>query len=317
MSVLIVADRDDIHADCVASKASDVGHEVLRISPAHDFSKDFSLQSTDIISFTLGGKLAPLAAVTGVYCRVAAERLNECFAPRNSIERYSIEEESVAWLTALLLIPAQKWLNSPRSEIWADVKPHSLIQASQLGLMVPDFIITNSVSQALEFSKNRNTVIKPISDASLAFQSAEYLSVPDFGEFDTTGTRIFRLEEVDLDRLNGTPFLLQVHIERTYEYRATVVDSKVFVALAVLCKDRIDIKDSDPPKYNASRLPEQEESMLLKLTKLLGLRICTFDIVRSLQGDLYVIDINPQGNWLWLDKYFDGKISSKITESLT
>lgn len=317
MSVLIIADREDIHADCIVTKVRQLGHEVVRISPAEDFSKNFLLDSYNITSVEIGGKSVRIDEVTGVMSRIAAERFNECFLPRNAIEKYSIEEEAVAWLSALLLVPFKNWMNSPQFELWADVKPSSLIKATQVGLSVPDFIISNSFSRALSFCQNSLAVIKPLSDASFAFQSSEYVSIPDFGDFDAPGTRIFQPEGVESDFLDGTPFLLQRYIKRTEEYRVTVVDSRAFVALAELSSERIDIKEVDFAIYTASKLPARDEALLIELSISLGLRICTFDILRSQSNELFLVDINPGGNWLWLDREFGGAISTSIAESLT
>lgn len=317
MAILIVADQEDLHADCIVSKAREHGHEVVRVSPAHDYGEAFSFNSSNTTSVEVGGKSLTTSEISGVFGRVAIERLSECFSPRNAIERYSIEEESVAWLTALLLLPETIWMNSPRYELWADVKPLSLKKASRIGLRVPDFLITNSVSKVHSFCQNRTVVIKTLSDASFARQNSIYLSVPELGEFDVPGTRIFRPEEVDWGRFDGTPFLLQNYIRRTEEYRVTVIDSTAFTALAVVPSERIDIKEYKFPCYTASNIPKREELLLVELSKALGLRICTFDILRSQEGELFLVDINPGGNWLWLDQEFHGEISDKIVNSLS
>lgn len=316
MSVVIIADREDLHADCVASSLRETETSVVRLSPLHDFNKPYTFKSSSPRSAKLGGKIFNIDEISGVYCRVALERFIECFSPRNAVERYCIEEEASAWLSALLLLPHKIWMNNPQHELWADIKSSSLMLAIKVGLNVPEFLITNSLTEAQKFSAGRDVVVKPISDASFALQNSNYVSVPDFGEFESIGTRLFEPNAVNSSQLNGTPFLLQVYIPRHEEFRVTVVDSCVFTAIANVPDFRIDIKDAAFPIYLACQLPEFEAIKLIELTRALGLRVCTFDILKSTSGALFLVDINPSGNWLWLDREFDGMISKTIGHAL-
>lgn len=317
MSVIIIADREDLHADCIAGRLRENETSVVRLSPVHDFSRPYSFKSSSPRSVRLGGRVFNIDEISGVYCRVALERLIECFSPRNAVERYCIEEEASAWLSALLLLPDKIWMNNPRHDLWSDVKSSSLMQAIEVGLNVPEFLITNSLTEAQNFSAGRDVVVKPISDASFALQNSNYVSVPDFGEFESVGTRFFDPNAVNSMKLDGTPFLLQAYIPRHEEYRVTIVESCVFAAVANVPDFRIDIKDAAFPIYSRCQLPELEAIKLIELTRALHLRVCTFDILKSTSGSLFLVDINPNGNWLWLDREFDGLISKTIGHALT
>ena len=316
MSVIIFSDREDLHADCIVSALKERGEDAIRLSPIDDFNKEFFFSSSRQESFVLGGEEVKLSEVTGVYCRVAIERLSECFMPRNPLERYCIEEESSAWLTALLQIPGRCWINDPRHEIWSDVKPHSLLIASQIGLLVPNFIISNSISRSEKFSASGQKVIKPISDASLARQRGEYVDVPGFSSFDSVGTSFFRSDKFNPQEVNDTPFLLQEYIQRREEYRVTVVDDRVIAGRTIIESELLDIKDSTGQDYILCQIPRDQEVLLQRLMRALGLRICTFDMIVAGDGILYLLDINPGGNWLWLDLQFGGLISGKIASGL-
>lgn len=240
----------------------------------------------------------------------------ECFAPRNDLERFSIEEESSAWLSALLSIDGQLWINNPRFEIWADVKPHSLLIAQRLGLSVPEFIITNSIDSSKKFATSRSAVIKQISDTSLAFQQGEFVSTPSFDAFDVLGTRLFDADSAHILQADTTPFFIQEYVKRTEEYRVTVVDDNIFVAKCQLPIDRIDIKDCVVSNFEACGTYSPFFEPLKNLTSELGLRCCTFDVIRSETGSLHLVDINPSGNWLWLDELLGANISRSIVNAL-
>lgn len=318
MSVVIISDLEDLHADCVVSKLQRRGAEVIRLSPIDDFGKEFFLSSAPGHgdSLILGGTKIQLSEVSGVYCRTAVERLPESFAARNYLEKYCIEEESSAWLTALLLIPSQLWINDPRHEIWSDVKSYSLLVAQKIGIRVPPFIISNLLSRSEQFAATGRLVIKPISEASLAHQDGMFLDVPSFTSFDSVGTSLFCLEKFGPDEVDGTPFLLQRYIRRHEEYRITIADDRIISAKADIESSIIDIKDSIEHKYALCQLSHDLEELLHRLMNALGLRVCTFDMVRAENGDVFLVDINPSGNWLWLDLQFDGLISEKIASGL-
>tara|TARA_B110000908_G_C10200245_1_gene424965 strand:+ start:488 stop:1408 length:921 start_codon:yes stop_codon:yes gene_type:complete len=305
-----------LHADCIVSGLNDVGVPIIRLSPIDNFSEPFFLSSVKSELLIIGGSRVDVSNVTGVYCRVALERLSESFSPRDALERHSIEEEASAWLCGLLSISSYFWVNNPRYEIWADNKQFSLMIASRVGLCVPDFIITNSLSRAKHFSEGKQVVIKSISDTSLAFQRGKFLEVPDFNSFDAIGTSLFKVEEISPEAVDGTPFFLQAYVERIEEFRVTIIDESIFVAKAILSPNQIDIKDVVGLTYEKSDIASDDKNMLLKLMQQLGLRFCTFDLVRAKMGEIYLVDINPSGNWLWLNPLFDGRIANEIVSGL-
>ena len=68
--------------------------------------------------------------------------------------------------------------------------------------------------------------------------------------------------------------------------------------------------------YEKSDIASDVKNMLLKLMRQLGLRFCTFDLVIENTGEIFLVDINPSGNWLWLNPLFDGKIATEIVSGL-
>ena len=316
ISVIVISDQEDLHADCIVSGLMNIGVHTIRLSPIDDFSEPFFLLSVKSKLLKIGGSKIDVSNITGVYCRVPLERLSECFSPRNALERHSIEEEASAWVCGLLSISGHFWVNNPRYEIWADNKQFSLMIALKVGLSVPDFIITNSLSHAKRFSENKKVVIKPISDTSLAFQNGKFIDVPDFESFETIGTSLFEVEKISPEALDGTPFFLQAYIERIEEFRVTIIDENIFVAKAILSSNQIDIKDVVGLNYEKSDIASDVKNMLLKLMRQLGLRFCTFDLVIENTGEIFLVDINPSGNWLWLNPLFDGIIATEIVSGL-
>ena len=305
-----------MHADCIVSGLSDIGVPIIRLSPIDNFSEPFFLSSLKRKSLIIGGSKVEVSNVTGVYCRVPLERLSESFSPRDAIERHSIEEEASAWVCGLLSIPSHFWVNNPRYEIWADNKQFSLMIASRVGLSVPEFIITNSVSRAKRFSEGKQVVIKSISDTSLAFQDGKFLEVPKFNSFEAIGTSKFRVDDISPEAVDGTPFFLQAYVERIEEFRVTIIDQSIFVTKAILSQNQIDIKDVVGLTYEKSDIASDDKNMLLNLMRQLGLRFCTFDLVKAKTGEMFLVDINPTGNWLWLNPLFDGSIAAEMVSGL-
>ena len=203
---------------------------MVRLSPILDFGREFCFNSSNPQNVLVGGRKLNLDLVTGIYARLPAESLEFTFSPRNDVERYAIHEEATAWFSVLLMIDAEKWINHPRSEIAANAKPFSLLQAARCGISVPNFIIGNYAQHLLDFANQKRTIIKPISDAPIALQNGEYISTPDFGAFSAPFTADFDREKVDLERWDSTPTLLQEKVERNFELRVTVIDKQFFSA---------------------------------------------------------------------------------------
>ena len=244
------------------------------------------------------------------YRRSVAPNLPEELDPGT---RDFCERESRAFLEGTLAtLPTQRWLSVPQAVWRAERKPYQLAVATRLGFTLPDTLMTNDQTTARRFSEGRRIVAKALSSGYIA--SSE-------------GNRaIFTnpLTPADLDDLDGlvlAPVTFQENVEKTSDIRVTVVGEEVFAA-EILSQDResskVDWRATDDPdlEHRVHDLPPTLANLCLRLVANLGLAFGAIDFALKADGTYVFFEINPNGEWLWLEDQLGLPISDKIASWL-
>jgi hypothetical protein len=257
--------------------------------------------------------------ISGIYCRYAIEcgcssRLED------PISRYKREEYLGSLSGVFLHVPQVKWINYPWSESIASGKIYPLTVAAKLGIQVPRFIVTNNLSQLDQFlarSKTSDYVIKPITDASIAFQGGKFTDAPDVASFDAPYTKTFIRSDVKEDQVDDTPFLIQQKIEKVTEIRCVVIDDEVLATESKFHHETdVDIRLQPNRQEKFFLLPDPLVGKIIKLRKMLNLRFATLDFSVDKTGTPWLTDINPAGNWLWQEQQLQLGIPKLIANAL-
>lgn len=195
------------------------------------------------------------------------------------------------------------WINEPARDMVANRKAYQLKVAGELGFEIPQTLISNCPQAARDFV-NRLGVGKVIYKA---FSATEQ---------DWRETRILRAEELDkLDNVKYAPVIFQSYIEADVDLRITIVGDQIFAA-AIHSQDtsyKIDFRmDIAAAKVEAAPLPRDVEVKLLALMKRLGLVYGAIDMRRRPDGSHVFLEINPAGQWLFIER----QTGQKITEAL-
>ncbi len=110
----------------------------------------------------------------------------------------------------------------------------------------------------------------------------------------------------DLTDLVNCPTLFQRAIQKQSDVRITVVDTE-FHAIELIAKDdgrqRCDIRRNNmvDVKYRSIRLPEGIAVSLKQLVAHYHLRFAAIDMAVDEDGQWYFFEVNPNGQWAWLD----------------
>jgi glutathione synthase/RimK-type ligase-like ATP-grasp enzyme len=126
-----------------------------------------------------------------------------------------------------------------------------------------------------------------------------------------------------LDDLRACPTLFQEYIDKRSDVRITVVDSH-FCAAELLAADsdgkqRCDVRrnNMEDVAYRRVALPEDVECKLRRLTEHYSLRFAAIDMVIDTRGEWFFLEINPNGQWAWLDLAGGMDIAARFVESFT
>ena len=215
-------------------------------------------------------------------------------------------------------IPISKWINHPSRNVAASRKLQQLSTASKLGFKIPNTLVTQNPKKLRDFFYRHGgkLIAKPMSTG--------YIERPESSSDTLIYTnRVFESHLDDLSDLESCPTLFQQFVQKRSDIRITVIDDTVH-AVELLANDasgkqRCDIRRNNMAdvSYQPIRLPPEIHSKIMDLMRYYGLRFGAIDMAVSNGGDWVFFEINPNGQWAWLDLTANTSIADSFVESFT
>jgi glutathione synthase/RimK-type ligase-like ATP-grasp enzyme len=231
---------------------------------------------------------------------------------QNREEQLYLVKETDAFMHNLFGLIKGRWLSDPFSIEKAENKFLQLAIAKRIGLLVPDTIIGTSRSKVKEFIVGHEKVIvKPISSGRVHYKDGTAKLI--FSNVVPTAT-IESFEEFDY-----TPAIFQEYIDKEYEVRVTIVDRRVFSAKVESQLDPESAIDWRRKKrrFEPFNLSGEIEEKCFQLMNELGIGFGAFDFIKSKSGEFWFLEVNPNGQWVWIERDTDLKISEAIINFLS
>jgi ATP-grasp ribosomal peptide maturase len=209
-----------------------------------------------------------------------------------------------------LLASLPRWLNHPERIAHASFKPIQLQMARGCGLRVPPTLITNDPAEAARFANHHERVIyKPLAAGGVAEAGTNrllYCAVVDPADLPDPSVR-------------RTAHLFQAWVDKDYEVRLTVVDGECFAAAihAGSALAGLDWRaDYDHLDYTVVTPPEAVRTRAYRLLRMLGLRFGAFDFIVDADGRWVFLEVNPNGQWAWIEERTGLPIAAAIATAL-
>ncbi len=222
--------------------------------------------------------------------------------PSHRAFAYSESHEAV---TGLWLLLDAYFVNRPAATEAGGRKAYQLRLAQEVGLSIPETLITNDPSAARAFAGSRvRTVCK-------AFSATEQ---------DWRETRLLREEELaNLDQVAYAPVIFQEYVEAGVDLRVTVVGDALYAAAihAEGTSYPIDFRmDLSRARIEPTTLPSRVEQALLALMKRLDLVYGAVDMRRTPSGQHVFLEVNPAGQWLFVEQRTNQPITAAVARLL-
>ena len=207
------------------------------------------------------------------------------------------------------------WISNPLSLERARKKVYQLKVARELGFDIPDTIITNSPSTAKQFidSQKGKAVFKPLESGFLDYGDKNYI-VP--------ATIMTDSHKGQLELVRKLPSLFQSFVEKQYDVRVTIVGSEVF-AVRIDSQARAETSvDWRHPNHVGQlphtliELPLAVQDKCVAMIDILGLQFAAFDFAVDLNERYVFLEVNPNGQWYWLEHLTGVPISVSIGDTL-
>jgi hypothetical protein len=316
MTVLIMSHSEDNDSvDAICRKVEERGHRVLRIDTDR-FPTEVPLATrfgADGESHSLAG--VPLAEVTAVWNRryfTGRDIPNDLDA---QLRQPSVEESrrSVFGLIACLDVFQ---LDPLRYSHFARHKPLQLKIAQELGLAVPETVITNDPEEVRALAAR-------CPDGIVTKMMSSFAVYDDEGREQVVFTNRLSAEQLnDLDGLELAPMTFQESVAKEVELRITVVGNQVFTAAIDPGKSQRAANDWRRDgiglleHWAEHPLPDDVADKLLRLCDRLGLNYGAIDVIITPDGRHVFLEINPVGEFFWLEKTPGFPITDAITDLL-
>ncbi len=318
-TILVLSNSEDgKHTDVVVEKLHKANQKVFRFDSDRFMSGEITINfrsNHQECGFTMcsGDQLLDSRNIKSVWYR-RPNHFN--IQIQDPVQHRYAEEEVRNLLDGLwATIPDVFWLSNPKSLEQARKKLLQLKLACELGFLVPETIVTNDPNLVQEFSK--------IHDAKIVFKALyhEFLNYGDRA-FNIPTTLITEKHMEKLELVRKMPALFQRFIEKKYELRVTIVEDKIFAVKIDSQANPLTVVDWRNPEYidklsyTSVEFPHEVSDRCQCMLRRLGLAFGAFDFIMSKDEKLYFLEVNPNGQWYWLEDLAGALISDAITTVL-
>jgi len=311
-TILIVSTVADTATDMVVQSLTARGVAHQRIN-----TEDFPFERALTLDYQLDGKTS--IAICGSilesqsiwYRRLRSPARPESMDP--GIYDFCLRENRAALLGGLLTQSA-RWMSHPAAVWRAEFKPYQLQIARQVGLRIPKTIVSNDPEAIRRAVRDFGPLIVKPTRSGYFHQEGQ--------EFSIFTSRVTSEDLEDLDAAKWTPSIYQEWIPKHYDIRVTCVGSRVFSAAIHSQTDpaaAIDWRQTVNPglPHSPIELPAALIEQIQRLLRYLDLTFGCLDFVLTPDNEYVFLEVNPSGQWLWLDDQLNLGISDTVAEWLT
>ncbi|MFI6803768.1 ATP-grasp ribosomal peptide maturase [Streptomyces luteogriseus] len=308
--VLVATEADDATADMVITELNRRGVPVVRFNPA-DIGADLTVSAwfgtgpaAVIGQIHTPSRAVDLTLLRSVYWRRPVWPGFDHLSVDDA--RFAAAQVRYGLGGILYALDGPLWVNHPLWNAAADYKPAQLAVAQRLGLSVPPTLVTNDPGEARRFIESHHQVIFK----TLRWTPYQRDGVPVTGWADPVTA-----SEID-ESVRVTPHLFQAVVDKVADIRVLVVGRQVFAVR--IESGMLDWrKDYSALSYSAVDLPDRVEKALLAYLDHFGLVSGSFDLAVDNAGDLWWLELNPNGQWGWLEEATGLAMSAAFADLLT
>lgn len=299
MYILIITCSYDLTVDYIQKKYKDK-YKFFRldIDKIDEFEINVSNKGFSIENKKIADKINCNQIKSIYYRKIDFPNLNEY----DISEHTFIKKEILSFIEGIVNSFTGKVLTKPAILRNAENKIYQLIIADRLGIKQPITEVTNSSLYINKIINNNKWILKPMASGRI--------KKGDFYEIIQTN-----IVDREVDEIEKCPTYFQEYKNKEFELRITVINS-VFFPVKITNQDKVDWrKSSEKNKFEMCKIPSFLKKDCLKILKELNLTFGAFDYIYT--GEEYIfLEVNPNGQWLWLEEELKLKISKEIIEYL-
>jgi hypothetical protein len=298
--ILIVTHTQDYTVDFVANLLNRRNLPFLRLNTDRllDYKYEVGLNGT--LSFSIN----QIESFSGLWFRRV--KYTEVSSGNKAVNVFLKLDYDALLFNMLAAYPFRFSLSNPYSVYQAENKLYQLIKAVEVGFAIPQTLVTNSLLKLTSFLDKYHAVVKPI-------RSGQILEEQGTSHIFTSS-----IQKKDIEGKDLTPCIFQNRIEKAFELRVTVVKDQIFCFKIDSQADPETALDwrKKPLRPEPYVLSEAISKKCIQLVRALGLSFGAIDLIVTTDDQIIFLEINPNGQWAWLELETGIPISSAIINYL-
>lgn len=309
MNIVIFSEPADIHAQSVISELTKAGASDIRMLDLREIPQratlNMALSNAHGSGFELvmsDGRPIRFEDVHSFWWRRPQHFvLPEGMDP--NAQQFALTELSTAF-QGLWQCTTGLWVNDPVRDAAAAHKPWQLNVARELGLSIPDTLITTDPEKVRAFweSRHGDVIYKPFLQTFHSWRE----------------TRQLKHEELALlNSVRLAPVIFQELVRGAADLRVTIIGEDIFPAAVDVAKMeyKLDVR-LNQQAYEKHALPNKVGEKLLQLMRRLGLEYGAIDLRLTPDGDYVFFEVNPAGQFLFVEHACGLPISAALAAFL-
>ncbi|NEQ69806.1 MAG: hypothetical protein F6K21_30805 [Symploca sp. SIO2D2] len=306
-NILIVTSESDIHADVVIKELQQSTVKPIRLNSESFIQKSqycYEWEASGNLSqswLSFADSLREVEDVAVIWWRKPDDYLVSPEVQDDWAVKYCQEETKSLIHSLSGLYPKAKWVNNYYNMRLPANRINQIPIAQKLEITIPPTIVTNSYKAACSFvSQQGSCIIKSMRYSGFLHDSKQYACY-------TRPIDVETLEEFR-ESIELAPVFIQKRIAKKAEYRVTIIGEHHFVCRidAEHTNDSdvtLDWRVTEPEKlvHVPDKLPLDYLNKLSKMLEEFDLQFGAFDIIRDDDNTLYFIELNPNGQWYWIE----------------
>lgn len=317
--ILIITQPNDPHADVVRAKLETRGARVVCFDQA-EFPKDAQIS----ISYSKGqcertittpAQKISFSEVTAAWHRRPRAPEIDARITDPASRDYALAEAKDFLIDLWSSLPCIRVPAPQPIYRRAELKASQLMAAAEVGFELPPTLFTNNPRDFLEFYRAHDGNV--ISKLPSPVFHKEIFGL-DFMRFTEP---VPRRDVGYASAVRYSPMIYQAYVEKKMELRITVVGEHIFAAeihSQSTNHTKFDWRkyDHGSTPHDVHQLPRELENKCRVLLKYLGLSYGTIDMVITPDDRYVFLEINPNGQFLWIEQQTGLPISDAMCDLL-
>ncbi len=314
-NILVLTYGEDPHAESVCNYLSGKGIDFFVVDTEclpDRYKLTFDSESS-LYKINKGNRKVVINPSWNIWNRRVMNPDVRKITPR-SLTDIIFDETERAW-DGLLMSHQGKVINRPQNQLHANNKIDQLRLAQNIGgdILIPDTIVTNDPDRVRDFYEKHNGNI------CFKLHKGAVIDTEEGNKMIYTN-KVTRKNMENVELVSSHPCIFQEYINKEFEIRIISTDRNSS-GIAIYSQEseisQVDYRryDFKNVPYKHLELPENVQRFCSNMLKHYGLHFGVFDFIYSDSGEYVFLELNPNGQWLWLELKSGYNLTKLVAEN--